>query len=540
MIALAPPEVSPEISVSELVERAREDLLFFSNFFLPRRLPFEAQIHKDIAAFLEAGHDNTLLVGPPDSRKSTLWRDFIVRELLKNPNLIVLVIRENSKRAAETHAEIRRCFDEPRIVRYFGQRVHPDYDTLDGFSMRDRTQWDDQPNFACIGWKEAIQGRHAHIILIDDGATDTNQTSIVQRGRWINRLLKIISRRTKRPGKGLHIVNNRICHDDATMQLEATYFRSATLVISAEDENGRSTWPEQWPDEPGARDEAGQLLLTLSQLREQLTEPVYELMYLCRATVEGDESIPLWAYQYYEEADLPKDLVIRYGLDPGGTGRVKSERTASFGIVWGGHTRGENWRYYVMDAVARTGSARDSKNVVVGFVRALPGVVALDVNNLGGDVWDMLRTEPDLHIPLKRIQFANDHPYRVGVLRSLMEAGRIAFPAVGRQSNGVRLLLKQLKAAPYAHTARDLVDALYYAVEAVVTPNRSAARRGRVWGEPIARLGGEQRLEQDPNEPDSRRRRSPVYWEDGQGFDRLVALGDPAHWAEIAARSPYA
>ncbi|MEK9811333.1 MAG: hypothetical protein VW362_12850, partial [Candidatus Nanopelagicales bacterium] len=129
--------------------------------------------------FLDSGADAMHLEAPRGSYKTTIAMSWVIRQILKDPNLRVLYVMETEPLALEKLATIKQHFEGAtiteegatatcsRLVDVFGDQTTEKW-AEDRFTIRGRTRVVDAPTFRALGVESKFTGVHADIFVLDD------------------------------------------------------------------------------------------------------------------------------------------------------------------------------------------------------------------------------------------------------------------------------------------------------------------------------------------------------------------------------------
>ena len=140
--------------------------------------------HQDLIDFQEAA-DTCLQLAPRGYGKSTILTiTRAVYEILKNPNIRILVAANTQLQAEVFLREIKAHFERNERVReYFGNFVSEDkWDTRE-IVVAPRTSTAKESTITCVGVGGPVASRHYDLIIADDLVDEENARTETQRER---------------------------------------------------------------------------------------------------------------------------------------------------------------------------------------------------------------------------------------------------------------------------------------------------------------------------------------------------------------------
>lgn len=164
---------------SSIIEYGRIDLL------MTEVLGYKVMdCHMSMLMFQES-HDHILILSPRGIGKSTCLT--VVRsiyELVKNPNLRILIVSNTAIQAEVFLREIKSHFEQnQKFIEIFGNLMGSKWDSKE-INVATRRSFAKESNISCIGVGGAVIGRHYDLILGDDLVDEENSRTDLQRERF--------------------------------------------------------------------------------------------------------------------------------------------------------------------------------------------------------------------------------------------------------------------------------------------------------------------------------------------------------------------
>lgn len=451
-------------SKADIREACRNSLSNFARFFFKMKRPWQPFQFQMMDWWAARKDQNAAVFAPRGSYKSTLllliylcWRLCYDRDYTGG------ICRTASELAVEGVREVRRMLESPLIVEVFGPVVDPHHKALaTGFNVLGRTlPIHKDPNCFGMGFLQPrVQGTHPREWILDDAWTYGNTRTPQARASHLQWFRSQLYFALETKGQGIKILNTFWHPQDLGATLVKGMLVDCHLRVPAQNPDGSSIWPDVWPNERGKFDDEGKPLLTLQEERELLGEVAFRNQLLCDPFFREDLHLDPEQFLYWTEPEqLPaigRGAIVRYGLDPGGTGRQKKERSPWFGLVRAlGHAATKT--QFVTDAVMRRLSLHQQADLVEEYYRQLPGLITFERNGLGVGLYEELRRRG---IPSRAPHVSDDPDFRASIISLRVDQKLIVF------SRKHTDLLRQLSEAPDGRP-NDLVNALYYALETV-------------------------------------------------------------------------
>ena len=157
-------------------------------------------IHSEWINYLFNSKDHVALQAHRDSYKTTSILVGTIIELLKNPNITILLLRKTDRLAKSLQNAIRDILETKECLNLFRIFYGTDLKTLksdkwssEGISISLHTNISVEPNISSIGSGNSITGRHFDLIVIDDIVTRDDRYSNKERENTIEYIQEILN-----------------------------------------------------------------------------------------------------------------------------------------------------------------------------------------------------------------------------------------------------------------------------------------------------------------------------------------------------------
>lgn len=176
-----------------------------------------------------------LIEAPRGSYKSTILQGFVVRHILRNPDVRIMYVSKTDDLAYEKAEAIRRCLEMPAVTELFGDQKGDTWAT-DRFTVKGRRQTNLQsPTFSIFSFESMPTGGRANIIIVDDPIDQescTNPDQVKKSKMRFAMLQPFIAK-----GGMMVVVGTRYAADDLFNDLEVSPLfqppRGESIVIGA-------------------------------------------------------------------------------------------------------------------------------------------------------------------------------------------------------------------------------------------------------------------------------------------------------------------
>lgn len=224
----------------------------------------------------------------------------VIFEILKNPNIRILIASNTQLQAEIFLREIRNHFEaNDKLREIFGDFVGPKWDARE-IVVKGRTAKHKESTVTCIGVGGPTASRHYDLIVGDDLADEENSRTELQRDRLWTWYMKSLIPTLVSTGR-IYILGTRWHPHD----LYGTLLKNTPLmkvcIIPAIKADGTSAWPEEWPIDK------------LLKLKAEMGLIIFETQYQMNTTSMQGKIFSYDSFHWYETA--PSELIAVGGVD---------------------------------------------------------------------------------------------------------------------------------------------------------------------------------------------------------------------------------
>lgn len=233
--------------------------------------------------------------------KSTVGNiDRIIFEILRNPNIRILLVSNTEHQAEVFLREVKTHFEaNEKLIRVFGSWVGTKWDTKE-IIVPQRNVVHKEATVTCIGIGGATASRHYDLIIADDLVDEETSRTELQRDRLRVWFYKSLMPTLLSFGR-IFIIGTRWHPKDLYNMLVENSDVDEMCVVPAILSNGESAWPEEFP------------IAKLHEDRRKMGLPIFDSQFqMTTKTMTG--SIFSWDdFHWYTE--LPVNVVLFQGVD---------------------------------------------------------------------------------------------------------------------------------------------------------------------------------------------------------------------------------
>jgi predicted phage terminase large subunit-like protein len=455
---------------AKMALESRDDLLTFTKFTMPdpaamndvHKSVYEAaEFHKAVAEALKAverGEIRQLIFNMPARHGKT---ELATKRMAawysgRHPEQDIIVAQASDKLAEDAGADVRNIMSTPRY-----KQVFPSFRLRKGGNAKNNLQTDRGGRLVFAGKNGTINGRGAHLLLIDDLYDDAEARSQAMRDQiweWFTRVaLK------RRMGKKLVIITMTRWHsDDIIGRLtdpenphynaqEAAMWKIIRLPGLAEEDDplgrkpGEALWPERFDAD--------------YHLADQRRDPLgFSALVQQRPTVADGIMFRRETVQYYTPEDLPTDLRVYCASDHAVAEKQRNDPSVLLKV---GVDKQNN--IYLLDCIWR----RMASDAAVEAMLAMAGgkdkplLWWAERGHISKSIGPFLRKrmlETGTYINMVEVTPVADKATRAQSIAARVAMGKVYFPKV---SWWTEKAVNEMMAFPNG-THDDFVDALAY------------------------------------------------------------------------------
>ncbi len=365
--------MSEVISIEEVRKACKESL----HFLCTRFLGFKDwdKIHDDIEKFLNRKSRKKLILVPRGHLKtSVITKAFSIQQVLRNPNVRILIANQVWDKAREMLYEIKQMFtDKSDLPKLFGSFVSDRW-REDDIVVRQRTIALAAPTIGTSGVEAELTSSHYDVVILDDLQGLQNYQTPEQREkvkRYYRSMMDLLE-----PGGLLVVVGTRWHLDDVyqyIMDEESEYF---DITVRKVVENGQIIFPKKFNKrfDPQTKSWLETLEPTLDFINYLKKRPSEEFsaQYM-NSPIDSENQI--FKKEYFKTYDRrPERLFVSMTIDPA----ISEKQSADyFAINVSGMD--ENYKIYVLDTLKGHWKVAESiDNIFTTYLKWHPSEVGLE------------------------------------------------------------------------------------------------------------------------------------------------------------------
>jgi predicted phage terminase large subunit-like protein len=452
-----------EVKVEDLREEYRNNL----KFLCTTQLGYKDWdlVHDDVWRMLLRPSRKKLVLIPRGHLKSAIiTKGFAIQQMLKDPNVRILIAHEVWDKSREMLAEIKEYLTaKSQLPLIFGNFVSDRWNQ-DQIVVKQRTKAFSAPTIGTTGVESEMTSTHYDIIICDDLQGLQNVQTVEQRQkvrRFFNSLLDLLE-----PGGLLVVVGTRWHQDDLYAHIienEADYF---DIMVRRVIENGKLIFPKKFSQrfDPARKCWAlseTQVMDYVDHLRKAKGSDFFA-QYMNNPIDEDSQMFKPSYFKYWDRRPanmftaMPGDLAIS----------LKQEADYTAFVVTG---MDPDWNIYILDYVrGHWTPAQIVDNLFQMHMKWKPNATGLEVNGfqrtLKYAAEDEMRRRR-YHFPIEEIRTSNQvsKEYRIKALEPYYRDGKV-FHATWMKGKDLET---ELLTFPKGRND-DLIDALSMSLQLLV------------------------------------------------------------------------
>lgn len=490
--AADPSNIQKQISLLKRQQKAvlaRDNLITFTEFMSPdpadpndtEKTTYEAApFHRAVAKALEDVENGDIrqliFCMPPRHGKTRLATESLTEWYSgRHPDHDIAVAMATDLLATDVGANVRNAMQSPQF-----KQVFPGHRLLKGGSAKDNIQTTGKGRIVFVGRGGTLNGRGAHLLLVDDLYKDDKEASsqTIRDDAW-NWFVRVALKR--RMGKKLVVLTMTRWHSDDIIgrltdpenphynEQEAKAWKIIRLPGIAEEDDvlgrlpGEALWPERYDVDYHLADQRRDPLgfAALVQQRPSVADGV-----LFRR-----ETIP-----FYKPADLPTDLRVYCASDHAVATGQRNDYTA---LIKVGVDRQDNiWVLDCFRAKVTSDKAIEAMLAMASGDRK-PLLWWAERGHITKSIGPFLRKrmiETGTFINLREVTPANDKEQRAQSIAARVAMGKVYFPI---NAVWTEKIINEMMAFPNG-THDDMVDALSYiglGLQSMFKPGNSSVKK---------------------------------------------------------------
>lgn len=431
-----------------------------------------------------------LALAPRGGGKSTILTiSNIILDILKNPNIRILIASKTDTNAIGFLREIKQKLESKKLVEIFGPQKGKLWN--DGeITVANRTSSAKEPTVATVGYTGALASKHFDKIYADDLVDEENSKTEGQREKLQTWLYKILHP-TLEPDGCMFVVGTRYHPDDVYGHLIETVFTTVKKKKVKSKKTGKEKikkvkerryiripalfkkkgckkkWAEHkkyvsfWPEKFSVK--------YLLKLKKQQGTIIFNSQYMNDVEAMKGKIFKIDWFQYYRPDDINiKNLKIFQGVDLA----IKQQDTAdkfahcTIGVCL------KTMNIYVLEYFNRVTHYTRQKSVIGGmFNKYDPIRVAVEANGYQRALLQDMKTDKKLKkVRAKPVFTDTDKTMRAWKLSAYFERGQVFV------TEGMQDLIEHLLKMPDGRY-KDLFDALDIAISAAFKKKGRSSRK---------------------------------------------------------------
>ena len=369
--------------MAKMAETSRKDPAVFCQYVLrdeatglPIRL---APMHEEWQDILSNNARAVITTHTEAGKTSSISIGRVAWEIGRNPAIRVLVLSSSSGAAQKIIKSIKNYIEHSAEYRSVFPEVVPDKsDTTgmwrnDSFIVRRPTTHAKDPTVQASGYGGNVHTGRFDLIIIDDYLTAENTFSQHNRDKFYGWLKSTIESRRTAQGR-LWFIGNAWHLDDAMHRYSSepgTFSKKYPIL----DENGQSSWHEQWPMERIQVEIVNRG--PIESRRTMFCDPVsdadrkFKLEYIVRALIEGDGRDLIYALQV-----VPSGFSTVTGVDLAVTKKTSGDETALVTVAVDSKTQTRQ----LLDITAGRIGGPEIVNLIIDINRRYNSLVLVESN----------------------------------------------------------------------------------------------------------------------------------------------------------------
>ncbi|KKL80650.1 hypothetical protein LCGC14_2002660 [marine sediment metagenome] len=326
------------------------------------------EMYQDAWAEALETRDRTVIVCPPDTYKSTTVRDFVEREIGKNPEVRILWVMNTGEQAQIQVMAIRQTIESNNVYRAAFD-VHEDTNAqwTKNVLFVQRLNEDPDPTLMGTGLNGPYQGLHFNIIIIDDPTDQDDVKSPTTMASQVEKIRGVILDRLLEGGR-LIVILTRWGENDLVSTFREMGFTIYEMPVVANYPWGPTLSPTKFPMEK------------VERIHQDKGPILFALTFMCNAQAVKGNIILRDHLQYWDALTIPKHpMSFVMGIDPAASTKTYADNSA---IATVGIDLRTKWLYLV-DMWAGKLETPDLETKIVTLSKRTAGLRAVGLETAG-------------------------------------------------------------------------------------------------------------------------------------------------------------
>ncbi len=362
-----------EISIDQVRDACKNSL----HFLCTQILGFSDwdKVHDDMEKFVNRKSRKKMLLVPRGHLKtSVITKGFSIQQILRNPNVRILIANQVWDKAREMLYEIKQMLtDKSELPKLFGPFVSDRW-REDDIVVRQRTIALAAPTIGTSGVEAELTSSHYDVVILDDLQGLQNYQTPEQREkvkRYYRSMMDLLE-----PGGLLVVVGTRWHLDDVYQYIldeEADYF---DVTVRKVVEHGQIIFPKKFNKKFDAQSkcwvETQEPTMDFIDYLKKRPSEEFSAQYL-NEPVDSENQV--FKKEYFKTYDRrPERLFVSMTIDP-----AISEKQSADYFALNVSGMDENYRIYVLDTLKGHWKVAESiDNIFTTYMKWRPSVIGLE------------------------------------------------------------------------------------------------------------------------------------------------------------------
>lgn len=419
----------------------------------------EYEPYQDAWAEALETRNRTVIVCPPDTYKSTTVRDFVEREIGKNPEVRILWVMNTGEQAQKQVMAIRSTIESNNVYKAaFDIEEDTDAQWTKNVLFVRRSIEDPDPTLMGTGLNGPYQGLHFNIIIIDDPTDQDDVDSPTTMSSQVNKIRGVILDRLMEGGRIVAILT-RWGQTDLVTTFKDMGFTIYEMPVVGPYPWGPTLSPTRFP------------MNRVEQIHRDKGDVLFALTFMCNAQAVKGNVILRDHIAYWNDLLIPKHpMQFVMGIDPAASTKDYADNSA---IATVGIDLKTKWMYLV-DMWAAKVETPDLEAKIVTLSKQTSGLRAVGLETAGFQLSLLQGMRRRYQLPFKEIPYRTrrnvqmkvlgldrDKTGRALYLDALFASGRLFIPKDLPLVDGVSLEDELCSFSPTnSHRHDDRLDAL--------------------------------------------------------------------------------
>jgi len=427
----------------------------------------EYEPYQDAWAEALETRNRTVIVCPPDTYKSTTVRDFVEREIGKNPNVRILWVMNTGEQAQKQVMAISQTIQGNNIYKVaFDIEEDTEAQWTKSVLFVERDIEDPDPTLMGTGLNGPYQGLHFNIIIIDDPTDQDDVKSPTTMMSQVEKIRGVIVDRLMEKGNQFYPHDGRIVviltrwgQNDLVSTFVDMGFTIYEMPVVGDYPWGPTLSPTRFP------------MGRIERIHRDKGDILFALTFMCNPQAVKGNIILRDHLQYWNEALIPKNpMQFVMGIDPAASTKTYADYSS---IATIGIDLRTKWMYLV-DMWAGKVEVPDLEAKIVTLATRTAGLRAVGLETAGFQLSLLQGMRRRYQLPFKEIPYRTnktvamkilgldrDKTGRALYLDSLFAGGRLFLPKGLPLVDGVSLEDELCSFSPTgSHRNDDRMDSL--------------------------------------------------------------------------------